>query len=164
MGVDIIGEERLKKLPGVKQARQKVAEFCSYQERSRQEVRRKLASYGVPDGETEKILAELIAEGFIDEERFAKIYAGGKFRIKKWGRIKISNGLMQHDIPNHCIEAAFSEISDEEYTLTAKNLIENKKELLNKPLTPVIQKKIAHYMIGKGFESALVWEIIKKLS
>ncbi len=84
--------EQLKK-PKVytqKQALIKAESYCAYQERCQQEVRDKLYSWGLHEVQVENVIAELIASNFINEERFAKAYAGGKFRIKKWGRVKIS--------------------------------------------------------------------------
>ncbi len=75
-----------------KTAKLKAADFCAYQERSQQEVRDKLYTYGLHEEEVEEVITELIIDGFISEERFAKAYAGGKFRIKGWGRRKIIQG------------------------------------------------------------------------
>jgi regulatory protein len=75
------------------EAKGKIQRYCAYQERSHQEVRNKLYSFGLYSDEVDNLLTDLITDGFLNEERFAKAFAGGKFRMKKWGRIKIVNAL-----------------------------------------------------------------------
>ncbi|MEQ8925876.1 MAG: RecX family transcriptional regulator, partial [Fulvivirga sp.] len=93
--------EKPKKKLSPKEAKLKAADYCAYQERSQQQVRDKLYTYGLYSEDVERILSELITENFINEERFAIAYAGGKFRVKKWGRNKILQGLNQHRVSNY---------------------------------------------------------------
>ena len=114
--------EQLKK-PKVytqKQALIKAESYCAYQERCQQEVRDKLYSWGLHEVQVENVIAELIASNFINEERFAKAYAGGKFRIKKWGRVKISIELKRRKISTYCIKKGLAEIEEEEYVAYLK--------------------------------------------
>ena len=107
--------EQLKK-PKVytqKQALIKAESYCAYQERCQQEVRDKLYSWGLHEVQVENVIADLIASNFINEERFAKAYAGGKFRIKKWGRVKISIELKRRKISTYCIKKGLAEIEEE---------------------------------------------------
>src|SRR5579863_890568 len=71
----------------------KIARYCAYQERSHQEVRNKLFNYGLRSTSVDEILSHLITEGFLNEGRYAKAFAGGKFRIMKWGKLKIRKAL-----------------------------------------------------------------------
>ena len=87
------------------QAFVKIASFCAYQERTQQEVRVKLYEYGIKTDEVEVIIVKLIEDNFLNEERFAKVYAGGKFRIKKWGRLKISRALEMKELSSYCIKS-----------------------------------------------------------
>ena len=101
-------ESRKRKKPiDKKTALLKAADYCAYQERSQQEVRDKLYGYGLHHDEVEENLSELITQGYLNEERFAKAYAGGKFRIKGWGKRKILQGLKQHRISEYCIMKGF---------------------------------------------------------
>lgn len=151
---------RAKKLtPG--QAKTKAAKYCAYQERSQQQVRDKLYEYGLYSDEVEEIIAWLITENFINEERFASSYARGKFNLKHWGKVKIRIGLKQHQISDYCINKALKEINTEDYLLTLNQLIEKKQAQLGS-INPFEKKqKIARYLIGKGFESELVWESLQ---
>ena len=120
--------EQLKK-PKVytqKQALIKAESYCAYQERCQQEVRDKLYSWGLHEVQVENVIAELIASNFINEERFAKAYAGGKFRIKKWGRVKISIELKRRKISTYCIKKGLAEIEEEEYIKTLQKVAEVK--------------------------------------
>ena len=120
--------EQLKK-PKVytqKQALIKAESYCAYQERCQQEVRDKLYSWGLHEVQVENVIAELIASNFINEERFAKAYARGKFRIKKWGRVKISIELKRRKISAYCIKKGLAEIEEEEYIKTLQKVAEVK--------------------------------------
>jgi len=156
-------EQPKKKRHTPKEAKLKAANYCVYQERSQKEVRQKLYELGLWKEEVEDVLADLIVDGFINEERFAKSYAGGKFRIKKWGRNRILLGLKEHNLSNYCVKIAMEEISEEDYIQTPIDLI-GKKNLLDKE-TNVFKKreKIAKIMIYKGYESSLVWGFVKDL-
>ena len=144
-----------------KEATLKAANFCAYQERSQQEVRNKLYDYGLHQVEVDEVLSDLITQGFVNEGRFAKAYAGGKFRMKQWGRIKILQGLKRHKISEYCMKMAMNEIDDDTYKTTLAELLK-KKSLTFKSDNDFERKtKIARYAIGRGFESELVWEVIK---
>lgn len=142
------------------QALAKARSWCARQERSHSEVRAKLYSWGLKSKEAENVIATLISEGFINEERFAKQYAGGKFRIKKWGKLKILNRLKQKNISEYCITRSMAEIDEQEYIQSLKKLLEKKAKSL-RDANPLVKKnKIARYLIGKGYEAELVWEEI----
>ena len=93
----------------------KLRHYCAYQERCHEEVRTKLLSLKVYGDGLEEIINQLISEDFLNEERFAKAYAGGKFRMKKWGRGKIIQGLKARKISDYCIKQGMSEIPEEDY-------------------------------------------------
>lgn len=145
------------------EAKLKAMGYCAYQERSQQELRDKLYEYGLHSGEVENLIAELIGENFLNEERFAKAYAGGKFRIKQWGRYKIKQGLKQHRISEYCIKKGMAEIDPEEYYTTLLNLISKKKDSLNEKDPYAIKNKLARYATAKGYEQDLTWEAINEV-
>ena len=146
----------------MQQAKIKAARYCAYQERTQQEVRNKLYELGLYQDEVEDVLTDLITENFINEERYAKALANGKFRLKKWGRNKIKYALHQKGISDYCIQQALNEISEEEYKSEISNMID-KKIKQEHGATYIIKNKIAKYMIGKGFESDLVWPILNEV-
>lgn len=152
---------RKKKILSPKEAKLKAADFCAYQERSQQQVRDKLYDYGLHMDQVEDVLSELIIDGFLNEERFAKAYAGGKFRIKQWGRHKILQGLKQHKISEYCIKAGLKEIDDEVYQETLKNLMIKKAGSIKAVNDYDRRNKIARFAIGRGYETTLIWEVIK---
>lgn len=129
----------------------KVQGYCAYQERCQQEVRLKLSAMGVRGEEAELIISELISGNFINEERYARSFARGKFRLKKWGKRKIENALKQKKISSFCIRKGISEINESEY----KKLIHR---LANDPPPKTDLEKMARIrkLISKGFESDLV--------
>jgi regulatory protein len=144
-----------------KTAQLKLANFCAYQERSQQEVREKLVKMGIASDDLEDIIVFLISENFLNEERFAIAYAGGKFRVKHWGKLKIKNALRLKGTSEPCIRKALQLIDQETYTQVLKKEIKRKAKEISE--SNVIKKtnKLAAYLIGKGFESELVWDLLR---
>lgn len=156
-------ESRIKKKYTPAQSLTKIQSYCAYQERSHKEVKNKLYEYGLYSNQVDEIISQLITDGFLNEERFAKAYAGGKFRIKKWGRIKIKHELKALGLTKNCIQRGLNEIESAEYSKTLKNLIK-KKLTESKEQNPFKKRdKVARFVIGKGYESELVWEYIRDL-
>lgn len=155
-------EEKKKKLTP-QQALQKIYNYCAYQERSHREVRNKLYEYGLWTNEVEDILTQLITEDFLNEQRFAKSFAGGKFRIKKWGRVKIVKELEAHGLTANCIKIGLKEIDEEDYDSTLRAVIEKKMETTSEPNAFRKKDKVARYAIMKGYEPNLVWAIIRDI-
>jgi regulatory protein len=154
-------EEKQKKNYTKEQALKKAADFCAYQERSQQEVRDKLYTWGLHKDGVENLVALLISEGYINEERFAKAFAGGKFRIKKWGRVKIKNELKLRKISEYCIRKAIQEISERDYIKSLKEIIDKKSKDINEKNNFKKAAKVASYCISRGYENEQVWELLK---
>ncbi len=140
----------------------RIRKYCAFQERCQQEVRNKLYEWGIYSTQVESMIAQLITEGFINEERFAKLFVGGKFRIKKWGKQKIKIELKKRKISSYCIDSAMDEIDDHEYYETLQNLIQKKKKELKASDSYILKNKLAHFAVSKGFESETVWELLNR--
>ncbi len=141
-----------------------ITHYCAYQERSHQEVRDKLYGYGLHKAEVEEMLTRLITEGFLNEERFAKAFAGGKFRMKKWGKNKITHELEAHRVTSKCIERGLREIDEADYQKTLKELLIKKLSQSDEPQIFKKRDKAARYAIGKGYEPELVWRFVKEVA
>lgn len=137
--------------------------YCAYQDRCHKEVRSKLIEIGIYGDDLENIIVDLIADNFLDEQRFATAYARGKFRYKKWGRMRIQRELKMRQISAYCLKKAMEEISDEDYMETLETLLEKKNRVLREKNIWKRRKKLADYVISKGYESYLVWEAVKQL-
>lgn len=146
------------------QALLKAANYCAYQERCHKEVLEKLSEWGIWGIDAQEILLTLIEQKYLNEERFAIAFAGGKFRVKYWGKVKIRLALKQKDISEYCINKALNEIGDQDYWHTLNEQIDKKwvetkdKNLLSK------RAKVARYVAGKGFEQDLIWNILRHKS
>lgn len=141
----------------------KIQRYCAYQDRCHQEVRFKLLEWGVRGHDLEVIMVELIAEKFLNEERFARSFVRGKYRIKKWGRNKIQRELKRRDITGYCLKAGLSEIEEEVYLNNLQTLLE-KKALVLREKNPYKRKnKLAQFALQKGYESHLIWEVLASL-
>ncbi len=140
----------------------KMRRFCAYQERCHEEVRSKLLSLKIYGEALEEVMQALIEEDFLNEERFAIAYAGGKFRVKKWGRQKILRELKLRKISDYCIKKAMAEIPEDDYTATLRSqLAYAMKKYTGDPF--VVRSKAAQYLITKGYEHEKVWEMIYSL-
>lgn len=138
----------------------KARRWCALQERSHNEVKEKLLTYEVPYIDIQLIITELIGEGFLSEERFAKAYAGGKFRIKHWGKNKIAQQLQVKGVSEKNIATGLKEIDEKDYHNTIKKLI-HKKLASVKELNDFQKKgKLAQFLMIKGYEAELVWNIL----
>jgi regulatory protein len=134
----------------------KISLYCSYQERSHKEVLLKISKSNISKNETDKIIAKLITENFLNETRYAITYARGKFRIKNWGKIKIINKLKQQNISSWNINKAIDEIDKDEYSKTF-NFIFNKLNLKYNYLKNIYRKKkILSILYSKGWEYELI--------
>jgi regulatory protein len=145
------------------QIRQKIESYCAYQERCHQEVRDKLFSLGASSNEVEETITTLIIDGFLNEERFAKAFAGGKFRIKKWGRLRIVNELERKGISKNCIKSGLKEIDEEDYQRTLEKILADKIDRIDEDNIYVKRDKVSSYAIQRGFEPELVWQNLRAL-
>lgn len=148
------------------QALQKAKQYCAYQERSHAEVKEKLYSFGLYKQQVEEALSQLIEEDYLNEERFAIQFAGGKFRMKQWGRNKIKYELKQKQVGDYCIRKALKQIPEEDYQqtlekLAAKKWISIKKDESNKYTRLA---KITDYLLQKGYETEIVRAAVAKLA
>ena len=142
---------------GKEQALQKLKHYCGYQERSHVEAREKLYSFGLYKQEVEECISRLIEEDYLNEERFAMAYAGGKFRMKKWGRNKIKQALKERRVSDYCIKKSLNEIHAKQYDETLIKLAADKWNSLRAEKNVFVKlRKTQDYLLQKGFESNLV--------
>lgn len=139
----------------------KARSWCAYQDRCQKEMRDKFIVWGIEREVAESHIASLISEGFIDEERFARSFARGKFRMKGWGKRKIESELKQRGISPYCIRAGMKEISGQEYEKVLRNLAEKAMRRLKAPNHRVKVIKAYKYLLSRGFESDLISRVLK---
>jgi regulatory protein len=142
------------------QALQKLKHFCAYQERCHSEVKEKLYSLGVWKNEHDAIISTLIEEDYLNEERFAIAFAGGKFRMKEWGKIKIKYELRQRQVSDYSIKKALQQIKESEYSAMLKKLAKEKYTSLKNEQHLIRKKKTIDYLLQKGFEMELVRGVV----
>jgi regulatory protein len=145
------------------QALQKLRHYCSYQERSHSEVQQKLWDLGVRRNEHDEIISSLIEDNYLNEERFAIQFAGGKFRMKEWGRKKIRYALKEKKVSDYNIRKALSQIGEEDYAKTLEKLAAKKYDSLKGEQYLVRKKKTIDYLVQKGFEQELVNAVLNNL-
>jgi regulatory protein len=146
------------------EAKAKLEAFCDYQERCHFEVQQKLFSWKIVGEQADALISNLIENRFLDEERFATAYVGGKFRIKQWGRIKIVQHLKQKQVSSYSIKKGLQEINEDEYFATMEHLATRKiNELRLKPNDWNGKNKVYRYLASKGYEQELIRNIVDSL-
>ena len=146
------------------QALQKLKHYCAYQERCHNEVKEKLYNLGVWKKEHDEIIATLIEENYLNEERFAIAFAGGRFRIKQWGRVKIKYELKQKQVSDYCIRKALAAIDDDDYEKAAQKLFDEKLRALKSEKNVFIKKrKLQDHLMQKGYEADIIRGMIGKM-
>ncbi|MEY2916401.1 MAG: hypothetical protein RIS73_115 [Bacteroidota bacterium] len=146
------------------QALPKAKHYCAYQERCHSEVKDKLYGFGLNTKEVDQIISTLIEENYLNEERFAIQFAGGHFRSKKWGRVKIKYQLKQKQVSEYCIKKALKQIDEEEYLKTLQQIFEAKLKTLKSEKNIFIKKrKLQDHLLQKGFEADLIRDFISLL-
>ncbi len=153
----------LKKSYTVEDAKRALEKYCAYQERCHKEVEQKLYDYNMIPEAKELIIVHLIEHNFLNEERFAKSYARGKFRIKKWGKQRITRELKFRNISAYNIKSALKEINENDYFSTFNTLAEKRFNSIKEPNIYKKKKKLADYLLYRGWESNLVYEKINSL-
>lgn len=142
---------------------QKIKHYCAYQERCHQEVKEKLYGMGLYKNEVEELVARLICDDYLNEERFACQFAGGKFRMKNWGRKKIEYELKKKNVSAYCIRKAMKEIPEEDYRNTLLKLAGQKASLLQNESLPQQRQKLKNHLLMKGYEYEIVDQLVKDL-
>lgn len=143
----------------------KIKHYCAFQERAHREVRNKLYEYGLHKADVETLISRLIEDNYLNEERFAIQYAGGKFRMKHWGKIKIQYELKVKGVGEYVIKKALKNIPASDYERTAEKLANQKFKTLKSEKNHLIRKKkMQDFLLQKGYERALVISIILKIT
>lgn len=146
------------------QAFNRIKIYCAYQERCHSEVRQKLYSFSLNKQEVEQMISELISEDLLNEERFAFLFAGGKFRIKNWGKNRISNALKMKQVSEYCIRKALQQIEDKDYEKAFLKLAEKKRLSLKSEKNIFIRKKkISNFLVSKGYAFDMINEYLSKM-
>lgn len=147
----------------IKEALVKLMQFCAYRDRSQKEVEDKLCEMRMIPEARGEIIIKLMQEDFLNEERFAQSFVRGKFRIKKWGRLKIIQELKLRQISSPLIRIAMREITDQEYLETLNTLAEKKLALLREPNKIKRKQKLVNHLLQKGYEPDLVYEVANRI-
>ena len=152
------------KYVSIKEAQQKMEHYCAYQDRCHKEVEAKLRTMILIPEARDQILLHLMQENYLNEERFAQSFARGKFRIKKWGKSRITRELKLRAISAYNIKTALKEIEDEEYLNTFHQLAEKKWESIHEVILSKKKKKWIDYLNYRGWEPSLIFEKLNELT
>ena len=153
-------KQPIKKYTSKADAIVKLQRYCAYQDRCHQEVRSKLIELGIYGQDLEDIIASLIEENFLNEERFARSFARGKFRMKQWGRNRIRQELKMRNISDYCLRKAMEEISEADYLKTLGEVLERRALQIGESNDFEQKGKLAQYAMSRGFEAELVWQVL----
>ena len=147
----------------LEQALSRIQRYCTYQDRCHIEVERKLTEMRMIPQAKEQIIMSLIEDDYLNEERFALAFVKGKFRIKKWGRIRLKAELKKRKISKYLIKSALEQISEKDYLFTFEELVNRKANSIKADSILLKKKKLADYLIYRGWESSLVNNKVNQL-
>ena len=147
----------------VDEIKRKLENYCVYQDRCHKEVEQKMRDYNLIPEAREIILLSLMQNNFLNEERFAKSYARGKFRIKNWGKQRITRELKFRDISAYNIKTALKEIDEDEYLKIIYKITENRNEVISEPNIYKRKKKLIDFLMRKGFENELIFKTVNEI-
>lgn len=147
----------------LEEALKKMGQYCAYQDRCHKEVRDKLQEMNMIPEAFDHIMGYLIQHDFLNEQRFADSFARGKFRIKKWGRVRIINELKRRELSAFTIKKALEQISDQEYLEVFDAVAEKKHEALRGAGYHEKRKKLSSYLLYRGWESHLIHDKVREL-
>ena len=147
----------------VDEFQKKMEHYCVYQDRCHKEVERKMGEYQLIPEAKEKILLHLMQHNFLNEERFSKSFARGKFRIKNWGKQRIVRELNFRNISSYNIKTALKEINEEDYLQTIYRITENKNNNIFEKNIHKRKKKLTDFLLRKGFEYDLIFKTVKDI-
>jgi len=153
-----------KRVYDVSIAIERIKNYCALQDRCQWDVLEKMREWGLQQATKDHILEILINDKYVDEERYAESFCRGKFRIKNWGKRKITNELKRKQISIICINIGLQEIDDNDYNQVLEKLFHKKNATLKDKNHFIRKTKIANFLIQRGFESNLVWDKIRELS
>jgi len=145
------------------EANKNIRYYCSFQERCRLDVKQKLLGWGILGNLIPNIIMKLIDEDYINEERYARSFCRGKFRIKKWGRKKIEFELKKKHLSDDHINIGMEEIESSEYLEELDRQIDKKNNLIKEKTFFNKRNILANYLIDRGFETQLVWNSINRI-
>ncbi len=145
------------------EALHKLQNWCAYQERSQFDVRKKLMTLKIEKSISEEIIVDLIADNFLNEERFALAFAGGKFRIKHWGKQKIKNELRKHQVSEYCINKALASLGDDQYEKEMEKLIRKKIEQSKQTDRRKLYYSVMNHLLSKGYETDKISKSLNKI-
>ena len=152
-----------KKVFTVSEIKRKIEQYCVYQDRCHKEVENKMKDYNLIPEAREMILLSLLENNFLYEERYAKSFARGKFRIKNWGKQRIVRELKFKDISAYNIKTALKEIDEDEYLSTIHNIAKKRNKAINESSIYKRKKKLIDYLMRKGYENDLIYETVNKI-
>ena len=144
----------------VDEIKRKLEQYCVYQDRCHKEVEQKMKEFNLIPEAKELILLSLMQDNFLNEERFSKSFARGKFRIKNWGKQRIIRELKFKDISSYNIKTALKEIDEVEYLKTIYKITENRNEVISEPNHYKRKKKLIDFLMRKGFENELIFKTV----
>ncbi|MFC4267981.1 regulatory protein RecX [Polaribacter marinivivus] len=148
----------------VDEIKRKLEQYCVYQDRCHKEVEQKMREYNLIPEAKEMILLSLLQDNFLNEERFAKSFARGKFRIKHWGKQRIVRELKFRDISSYNIKTALKEIDEQEYLKTIYSITEKRNEVISEPNIYKRKRKLIDFLMRKGYENELIYKTVDEVT
>ena len=142
----------------------RAAALCARSEQAPADIREKLLKWGLSVSTANQVLAQLIEQGYIDEQRFARAFVNDRFRFNGWGRIKIAHQLRLKGIPNEIIDEAMTAIDEEQYRERLMELLRAKWRDVSDREPRAAWAAMMRFAASRGFEAGIAGECVKQVT
>jgi len=147
----------------VKEAYSKMAQLCSRSEQCSADIRKKMVAYEIMDELVEEIISKLKTEKFLDDERYVKAYVSDKFRLNKWGRIKMRYYLKAKGLNDELIEIGLNEIKEDQYKKALISTLKEKAKKIKSDNKYDKMGQIIRFAQSRGFEPEIIHRYISEV-
>lgn len=128
-----------------------LAALCAQAEHCQQEMRDKMRRWELDEMVQNRIIARLVKERYIDDERYARAFVKDKIRYNKWGRRKVQQALWQKRIDSEIQQRVLDEIDEKEYLDVLRPLLKQKRKSIRAASDYELNQKLVRFALGRGF-------------
>ena len=137
-----------------------LAALCAQAEHCQYEMLEKMRRWEVPEDAQARVMARLIKERYVDDERYAQAFVKDKIRYNKWGRRKVEQALWQKHIGEDIRNRVLDEVDDDEYLSVLRPLLKQKRKSVKADSDYELNQKLMRFAVGRGFTFDIIRQCI----
>lgn len=134
----------------------RLSALCASAEHCSHEMAEKMRRWDMDEHEVASVTSRLVAERYVDDERYARFFVKDKLRYNKWGRRKIEQALFVKRIPEDIRQRVLGETSDDEYAEILRPLLAGKRKTTKAASDYEMNGKLIRFAMGRGFDMEVI--------